>query len=200
MNKMKYIYILSFTFFSYIINAQIETKVRILTENGRSLITIDSLAFKDSLFSSLYFADPLSKQSYSGKAVIYYGALSIDSINIKNGYKDKLCKSYVKVNSDFKLNRIEYFDREDEIIITRSVYEKNKGKATLNFNNSGVKWFYEIKYHKNYYTLRLSPKQKEKCFNKKIKFKKLSVLSKEIDNLKVYELSLSLGIFEDTIH
>ena len=196
MNKMKYIYIINFIFFSFIINAQKEANYRILSESGRTLITIDSLAFKDSLFSSLYLIDQISKEQYSGKAVVYYGVFSIDSINIKNGYKDQLCKSYSKLNSGFKLKRIEYFDRKDKIIITRSVYKKNKGKASLSFNDDGIKWFYEIMYHKNYYTLRVNPKLKGTCFNKKIKFKQLSELSKEIENVKVYELCLSLGIFE----
>jgi hypothetical protein len=190
-----------FLLFSCFTNAQKKVHIPIIGERGETLITVDSLAFKDSLVSSLFYIDSIKMLPYTGKAVALYGIYSIDSLNIKNGYLDDLCKGYRIVGSKLILNRLEYYDRINKIIVSRTIYEKPKnGSSSIRFYDSGMNYYYGIQYKPKVIIVKLIISEngqiKEK---KKLKFNTYVELSEYLKDLKVYKMCEYLNLFKETI-
>ncbi len=170
-------------------------------EKGESIINIDSLAFKDQLRSSLFYIDSLSKLPYNGKAVVLYGKNGIDSLIINNGYTNSLCRNYHVINGILKLYRVEYIDRENKIVITKSIYtEPKKGRAFITFYDSSLKNWYEIQYKSKVINLKFIISENGKVKQKvKLKFHSYSELSVYLQGIKVYKICESLDVFNEKI-
>ena len=123
----KYILLVVIIFFSKEIWSQ-NSGIVIKSTEGQTLINIDSLAFKDDLCRSLFYADSASGKAYTGQAVISFGQKAVDSINLTDGYRNGWCKLYIQTNEEqLKLHEVEYLNQK-MLLYTHSTVETKRKK------------------------------------------------------------------------
>lgn len=151
MMNIKFILGITFQLFiSYSLFAQKTLYVPTRSLEGRVLIKIDSLGYKDNLKVSPFYIDSIDLKPYSGKAVTFYGEVALDSFDIINGYLNGWKKSYTKTGSKFVLNHMEYNNQEKFIHITCPHYldERNR-RSYIRFFVKSKYYYYSITYKSN---------------------------------------------------
>jgi len=124
MKNLLILFIIAF----YALNASAQEKsyLKIRSLQGKVLNTIDSLMFTDDMSnSSFYIIDSLTKEAFTGKAVIYYGVNALDSIDLEKGYQEGWMKTYwIKNEGNLELSDLHYVSQRKLISVSKIIGSK----------------------------------------------------------------------------
>lgn len=146
---MRNVFLLIALFSFVTIRAQESNRIIIKSLDGRILNTVDSLSFKDNLQSSLYYVDSITRQAYTGKAVVYYGDKGYDSLTLSDGVRDGWQKLYRlgKNNKEYKLIDLEFCNQKQWLNVSYSVKSELRNKSAFgSYHAEKGRYFIEVIY------------------------------------------------------
>jgi hypothetical protein len=118
--------------------------------NGKNLVITDDESMRVEHLFSEHYVDSVTGIPYTGLITIDYNGNAIDSLHTVNGYKEGTCL-YYHTRDSIRKSRLEYYDQEKGILITRSFPYSQKSK----YNYLSLRFFSEE------VSIRLSCKKKK---------------------------------------
>ncbi len=183
-----------------------QSKERYIGSKGETILTVDSLSFKDKFLFSRYYIDSVSQLPYSGVLLAKYGKYAFDSLMVENGYLNgfqtyyNVCPSQKSTEVIFSINQKIFYNQSEKVRFIRHIScgEDGKGSGGIRcFEETGYVSYF-LSYRKNKIKLIGTIRKESKTQKKRLKFKTYEELESFFKEKNYYKLCKELGFFKDS--
>ncbi len=179
-----------------------QSKERYIGSKGETILTVDSLSFKDEFLFSRYYIDSVSKQPYSGALLAKYGKYAFDSLMVENGYLNGFQYYYDICGSGsiISIKKKTFYSQKQNASFSRHIAcgEDGKGSGGIRcFEETGYVSYF-LSYRKNKIKLIGTIRKESKTQKKRLKFKTYEELESFFKEKNYYKLCKELGFFKDS--